>query len=72
MRHYLDNATILTNSLIALDHRYGWNEKEKHADIYFYIESKQDFVRCDRLTEREIHKGHNIMKMFLNGEFNFE
>ena len=65
-------AAIFTNSLVALDHRYGWNEKENHTDIYFYVESKQDFVRCDKLTEREIREGHDIMKMFMNGEFDLE
>lgn len=66
------NTTILTNSLVALDHRYGWNNEEGHTDIYFYVESKHDFVRCDKLTEREIHEGHNIMKMFMNNEFDIE
>ena len=67
-----EDTTILTNSLVALDHRYGWNEKENHTDIYFYVESKDDFVRCDKLTEKEIRKEHNIMKMFMNGVFNLE
>ena len=70
--HYLNNAIILTNSLVALDHRYGWNEKEHHTDIYFYVESKHDSVRCDELTEREIREGHNIMKMYLNGAFDLD
>lgn len=64
-----EDTIILTNSIIALDHRYGWNEKENHTDIYFYVESKHDFIRCDELTEREIREGHNIMKMFMNGAF---
>ena len=67
-----ENTTILTNSLVALDHRYGWNKEDGHTDIYFYVESKRDFVRCDELTEREIREGHNIMKMFMNGAFDLE
>lgn len=67
-----EDTTVLTNSLVALDHRYGWNEKENHTDIYFYVESKHDFVRCDKLTEREIREGYNIMKMFMNGAFDLE
>lgn len=67
-----EDSTILTNSLVALDHKYGWNEKENHTDIYFYVESKHDFVRCDELTEKEIRKGHNILKMFMNGVFDLE
>ena len=69
--NYCD-CILLTNFLAALDHRYGWNEKENHTDIYFYVESKHDFVRCDELTEKEIRKGHDIMKMFMNGAFDLE
>ena len=69
--NYYD-CVIFTNSLVALDHRYGWNEKENHTDIYFYVKSKRDFVRCDELTDREIREGHNIMKMFMNGVFDLE
>lgn len=69
--NYYD-CVIFTNSLVALDHRYGWNEKENHTDIYFYVESKHDFVRCDELTKKEIRKEHNIMKMFINGAFDLE
>lgn len=69
--NYYD-CVIFTNSLVALDHRYGWNEKENHTDIYFYVESKHDFVRCDELAGREIREGHSVMKMFLNGAFDLE
>lgn len=69
--NYYD-CVIFTNSLVALDHRYGWNKKENHTDIYFYVESKHDFVRCDELAGREIREGHSIMKMFLNGAFDLE
>ena len=67
-----EDTVILTNSIVALDHKYGWNEKEHHTDIYFYVKAKHDFVRCDELTEKEIRKGHNIMKMFMNGVFDLE
>lgn len=67
-----EDCAVLTNSIIALDHKYGWNEKENHTDIYFYVKSKHDFVRCDKLTEREIREGHNIMTLFRGGEFDTE
>lgn len=72
MEKLSNDATILTNSIVALDHRYGWNKKENHTDIYFYVESKHDFIRCDELTEKEIRKEHNIMKMFMNSAFDLE
>lgn len=64
-----DNTIVLTNSMVALTHDFGWNQSEKHTDIYFYIESEHDFIRCDRLTFREIREGHNIAKLFMAGEF---
>lgn len=67
-----DNTIVLTNSIVALDHDFGWNQEEEHTEIYFYIESERDFIRCDRLTSREIREGHNIMKMFMNNEFEIE
>ena len=63
---------VVTNSLLALDHRFGWNEEENHTDIYLWVDEKRDFVRIDKLTEKEIHKSHNICKMYLNGAFEYE
>lgn len=67
-----EDTPVITNSLVALDHKYGWNKKENHTDIYFYVESKHDFVRCDELSGREIRESHSIMKMFMNGAFDLE
>ena len=60
---------ILTNSLVALSHAYGWNWVENHTDIYLWVEKQHKYVRLDELTDREIRCAHNIEKMYLAGVF---
>lgn len=70
LKEYPSDVTILTNSPVCLDHRYGWNKEENHTDIYIWEENRQDFIRCDNLVRREIYEEYNIMQMYLNGVFN--
>lgn len=63
---------IVTNSLVALSHVFGWNDKEKHTDIYLWRERYKDFIRCDRLTLKEIREAHNIEKMYMADSFDEE
>ena len=63
---------VLTNSILALDHCYAWNKKEKHTDIYLWVDELDDYIRIDRLTEREIREAHCIGKMYLAGCFRYE
>lgn len=63
---------ILTNSLVALSHVFGWNDKEKHTDIYLWREKYKDFIRCDRLTLKDIREAHNIEKMYMSDAFDEE
>lgn len=65
------NFAIVTNSILALDHAYGWNHSENHTDIYLYVVPLKDYVRIDKLTEKELREGHNIAKMYLAGIFDF-
>lgn len=62
-----DNATVYTNSLIALNNKFAWNEELEVPEIYLIRDDK--FVRIDELTERLLREGHNIMKMYISGEF---
>lgn len=61
-------ASVYTNSLIALDNRYCWNEELKVPELYLKTKTG-DFVRVDELTDREIHRAHNLMAMYRNGAF---
>lgn len=62
-----NNAFVYTNSLIALNNKFAWNEELGVPDIYMFRDDK--FVRIDKLTDRELRIAHNIEKMYVNGEF---
>lgn len=68
---FVDKAVVLTNSLIALDHRYGWNHKENHTDIYIWVDELEEFRRIDSLTDKEIRYAHHIEKMYVAGAFKY-
>ena len=68
---FVDKVVVFTNSLIALDHRYGWNHKENHTDIYIWVDELEEFKRIDSLTDKEIRYAHHIEKMYLAGVFEY-
>jgi hypothetical protein len=67
--HPVENTSLLSNSILALSHEYGWNEAENHTDIYIYSEKADKYIRIDKLTDKEIRRAHNIGKMYIAGTF---
>lgn len=68
-KRYYRGCTIYTNSLVALDNRYAWNEDLGVSEIFMRDEKTQNFYRIDELTQRELRRPHNIMKMYMANEF---
>lgn len=64
---YDNEASIYTNSLVALNNDYAWNRELKVPEIYLRKDGK--WVRIDKLTEKQLREAHNIMKMYMSGMF---
>ena len=47
-----ENVAVVSNSVLALDHEFGWNEEEKHTDIYIWSESLKEYIK-DSISGRE-------------------
>lgn len=62
------DSIVYTNFLPALSGKYAWNKEEGQHDIYLR-NADGEFVRIQNLTNRELREGHDIMKMYMNGEF---
>ena len=63
---------VYTNSLVALSNKYCWNDVLGIPELYIRKDSNSKFIRVDHLTDKEIHKVHNLMQMYINGAFHFK
>ncbi len=62
-------SVVYTNAIIALNNIYAWNEDYGVFEIYMRCGADKAFHMIDKLTQRELRYAHNIMKMYMNGEF---
>ena len=68
----LVDIIIITNSLVALDNTYCWGEETNSCELYIYDKRKDEFVKAQDLTEKEIKQGHNLEALYRNGAFDLE
>ena len=62
------NAVVYTNEITALSNEYAWNEELEIPEVY--IRNKDgEFICIDDLTERKLREGHDIMRLYIGGEF---
>lgn len=68
MFDYYSNVTIYTNSPLAFASKYVWDTYTKTPEIYLRNRSGK-WKRIDCFTDRLLHKGMNLWKLYLAGEF---
>lgn len=66
------NVAVITNSIMALDTMYCWNERIDSCDLYFFIRSRGEFVNAQDLTSKGLRSSNNFIQMYLNGAFDLD
>lgn len=64
------NATIYTNSIFAFDNKYAWNDDVKAPEVFIRAGRNKEFIRIDKLTDKELRRPHNLAHMYVSGAFN--
>lgn len=72
VKFFHPDKVVYTNSLVGLTSQYAWNESLGVHEIYMRGEDTYQFTRIDELTPRKLRQGHNIMRLFIAGEFHSE
>lgn len=62
------DTILYTNSLLALSTDYCWNKEENRPDIWFRGKNG-GWKHCTEFTLRELRYAHNLMKLYMAGEF---
>lgn len=72
LRYIQDNypfdTEVFTNSLDAFSNFWCWDDKKNMPLIYVQNEDG-DWKFINELTNRELRIGHNLEKLYVNGEF---
>ena len=64
-----NNVVVYTNALVAIDSKYLWNDTLGTHDLYLK-NTTDNWLPVQSFTQRELRQSHNVLRMFLNNEFN--
>lgn len=67
-KYYPFNRKIYTNFLGALSNSWCWDEEKKMPMIYIR-NGNGDWTHIVNMTDKELHKVHNLEKLYINGAF---
>ena len=62
------NTKVYTNSLDAFSNFWCWNNEKKMPMIYIR-DKNGEWKLISELTNRQLCEGHNLEKLYVNGEF---
>ena len=68
IKEHNPNAVIYTNSIIAFDNKYAWNEELKVPEVYIRAGEHSIFTPIYKLYPN-IREVNNLAKMWLAGMF---
>ena len=67
--HLDTDSKLLTNCIIALKNKYCWNEDLQVPELYIWQSDKKEFIRVDKLTDKQLRRAHDLEKLYRNGVF---
>ena len=70
IKEHTPDAVIYTNSIIAFDNKYAWNEELKLPELYIRVGEHGIFTRIDKIYPN-IREVNNLAKMWLAGMFGY-
>ena len=68
IKQYTPNAVVYTNSIIAFDNKYAWNEELNTCEVYIRAGEHGIFTPINKIYPN-IRQVNNIAKMWLAGMF---
>lgn len=59
---------VLINSTFLLNFdRFTWDDEKQEFKVWFWDEHLQEFRHINDLTQKDLRKAHNIIKIYNNG-----
>lgn len=65
---YMDGDLLLTNSTFLLKFdRFTWDDEKQEFRVWFWDEHLREFRHINDLTQKDLRKAHNIVKLYHSG-----